>query len=223
MVLKIILLFIISFSTYASQSTKIANVVHEKIASELSLGLELDTYRISDYIAPSIEYVTVSKLSVSVSSQNVPVINHGAQSFEKDTYLSISKFVKLTDKFAFIAGTQNGTVFGSGMQLHNFDFIDLRFRPVRGIVFHAGPYYVNKHLSMTSNQIGVESGIELYNDTFKFNFDYISGKSNISGGSATITYNVNSAFGIYGGVGVPAPNSGNEFYGIFGVSYSLGF
>jgi hypothetical protein len=76
-------------------------------------------------------------------------------------------------------------------------------------------------MSGTTDVLGYLPGItlNLIDNILILQADYYSGQSSLSGAVVNLQYQ-EKYFSTYIGVGVPETNSGNEFYGILGVSLS---
>lgn len=216
-----LLLCIYSPNTLAGKEHTRIKPPQEHIQDEFEFTIEYDVYKQQNYISPSFDY-TRNNWNIQLISQNIALNTTTLNNFQADTYLNLSKFIKLSDHFATIIGTNNGysLINNPTKTLHNFDYIDLRFRPIKYFIVHIGPYYTNKALSTTTNIIGYQSGIELNTNDYQLNVDYINGQSNVSG------INIINEFkrtNTYIGIGIPTPNSHNNFYGMVGFNYPINF
>lgn len=186
-------------------------------------SVEADTYYGTEYVTPTVNFTTKDKFNIALSMQNIPISGGGAQNYEGALILSAVKFQRLNDYFAMMLGAQSGYALlnlgGEPLQFQSFEFVDIHFRPLHWLIFRAGPYHANAVMTTTVEKIGYMTGVELHFDTIRFNLDYISGHNNVSGATATVTYAPNHDWNFYVGVGVPEQNSGNEFYGITGISF----
>lgn len=182
--------------------------------SSVLYGLPSISYDIN-----SAENKLLDGLSFSIISQNIPIVGSGAQNYEMDTYIGISKFSKVTDTFGILIGSLNGTDFRGAGRLHHQDYLDFRYRGIREIIVHSGIYYVDKGLSLSTNYLGYMGGIEINLEKWNIDLDYWSGSNNLSGGSYIMTYKGFGSQRVWFGLGIPEHNSGNEFYGILGFSY----
>jgi hypothetical protein len=202
--------------------SKLFKSLDDHYHNQLGLTTELDVYRATGYITPIFSITTPSKFNAFVSSQNLLAWGQSAQNYEGDTFIGASKFFTLNNYFALIAGMQAGYSLISGTKyFQTFDYLDLRIRPLKWLIFHGGPYYVNQALSTTYSYVGVQTGVEFNFPMYKLNFDYIGGHSNVSGATATLTNKWSQYFNSYLGVGVPETKSGNEFYGIIGINFNM--
>jgi hypothetical protein len=221
----IILLFLLSPITIYGRSENILNRITEKPEGLYEISLETNIYQNVGYLTPTFSYTTDEKTEYSFSIQNIPMVNDGAQTYEYDTYVGITQFYEITSETALLLGTINGISFQPLSLIHNFDFVDLRWRPYRDdekyVVIHGGPYFVNKELSTYRDEFGYQVGIEAKYKDLTLNLDYVSGHSNISGAVAILNYKLDKQYNFYTGVGVPESNSGNEFYGILGFRYEF--
>ncbi len=183
--------------------------------------LESNIYQGSTYLTPSANYSNTNGWDFSLSSNNIPVYGGGAQNFEYDTYVGISKSFNLTDDTILTLGSQNGTtLFSNTRHLHHMDYFNIRQEITSFLSIYVGSYYANSQLTTTVNQLGVNTGIELsiLPNKLTLTGDYISGHQNISGAVVKMNWNVLPTLQLYTGVGVPETKSGNEFYGIVGIS-----
>jgi hypothetical protein len=222
-----ILLLIISLNVSANEIQINKQEIIQDSGNSIIFSLESNTYENVTYLNPGITY-SHSGYNIGISSQNVPVHSSGAQNYESDTYLNLSKVFTISDKFTTTVGAQSGYVIKGPLNkdtLHLYDYLDFKYRPFDKISLHVGPYYVNRNLSTTISYIGFQTGfrIILIQDVIKLNVDYVSGRSNVSGAISQITYKSTiDGLSPYLGVGIPETKSGNEFYGIIGFNYVLG-
>lgn len=187
----------------------------------VSLQIEDNYYDISanyqdvqtHYLNVTLDYSLRNGLDVQLATYNCPVSGGGAQNYECDSYLNLSYTYKFNRQFNFTLGSQNGTVFqNTAMQWHSSSYGTLSWQPLTWLALRAGPYWVNKALSTTTNYLGYTTGFNLiFNPDFFMQGDYFSGDNNASGAVVNLFYKM-----VYIGVGVPEYNSGNEFYGIWG-------
>jgi hypothetical protein len=182
-------------------------------------GLETNIYRDTVYISPTVTYSGKNGWDIQIASYNIPVYNGGAQNYEYDTYINISKTFDVSDKFKVVAGTQNGlTLISRPRQLHNIDYILGSYTITSYFDAHTGPYWANKGLTTTTDTLGYTVGfnLEIIHNKLTFSGDYFNGQSNVSGAVCNLTYKFMPKFRMYIGVGVPETDSGNEFYGTVG-------
>jgi hypothetical protein len=133
-------------------------------------------------------------------------------------------FLKAFIILSLIIGTQNGTsLFSKTKKFHNFDYLTFNFKPINQIELFVGPYYANKALTTSYNQVGILTGIniEIIPKQLDLNLSYVSGHTNVSGAMTQLLYRPFKKVQLYGGVGVPEKQSGNEFFGIFGINYTF--
>lgn len=183
-------------------------------------GLESNVYATGSYISPSIDFSASNGWDIQIASYNIP-INAENQNSDADTYINIVKTFTLNPHFSALIGAQNGTNIASNVrQWHNFDYGLISYRLIPSIELHSGLYWVNKALSGTTNVLNFTSGfsIDLLDNRLTFEGNYFGGNSGVSGATVTLLYQVLPKIRIYMGVGVPEKDSGNEFYGIMGVS-----
>jgi hypothetical protein len=183
--------------------------------------LESNTYQQTVYLNPVLDFSSRNGWDIQIASYNIPVYGGGAQNFEWDSYINLSKTFDISTRFKAIAGTQNGTTaFSSVRQFHNVDYGLIVFQPIPALNFHAGSYWANKALTVTTDYLGYTAGFgfELIKNTLTVQGDYFSGSNNVSGAIVNVFYRFLPKAQIYVGVGVPETNSGNEFYGTVGFS-----
>ncbi|MDD1613533.1 MAG: hypothetical protein LUP98_02640, partial [Methylococcaceae bacterium] len=116
---------------------------------------------------------------------------------------------------------QNGTTALNQIhQLHNVEYGLIIYQPMPTSNIHAGPYWANKALTVTTDVLGYTAGFsfEPVKNTITVQGDYFSGSSNVSGAIVNVWYRVVQPVQVYVGVGIPEHNSGNEFYGTVGFS-----
>lgn len=188
-----------------------------------SVTLESDIYQSTVYLSPAVDFSSTNGWDIQLAFYNIPVYGGGAQNYEWDSYLNLSKTFDINASFKALLGTQNGTTLFSGpRQWHNFDYGLLIYQPVSFLNLRAGPYLANKALSTTTTQVGYTAGfnLDLIKNTLLLQGDYFSGHSNVSGAVVNLLCQCFPQVQDYLGVGVPETNSGNEFYGIVGVSFA---
>ncbi len=186
-----------------------------------SFTLESNTYQSTVYLNPTLDFSSRNGWDIQIASYSIPVHGGGAQNFEWDSYINLSKTFDLSKSFKTLIGTQNGTtLFSNTRQWHNFDYGLLIYQPVPALNLHAGPYWANKELTVTTDVIGYSAGFsyELIENSLLLQGDYFSGNSNVSGAIVNLFYRFLPRVQAYVGVGVPETNSGNEFYGTVGFS-----
>ena len=183
--------------------------------------LESNTYRGTVYLNPVLDFSAKGGWDVQIASYNVPVYGGGAQNYEWDSYINMSKTFDLSARFKAIAGTQNGTTaFSASRQFHNVEYALAIYQPIPTANIHAGPYWANKALTVTTDVLGYTAGFsfEPVKNTITVQGDYFSGSNNVSGAIINVFYRFLPKAQVYVGVGVPETNSGNEFYGTVGFA-----
>lgn len=184
--------------------------------------LESNIYQGTVYLNPYIGYSGFNGWDISISSYNIPTHGGGAQNFEYDTYIGISKTFSVLEDTDIMIGSQNGTTLFSnpGRRWHSMSFANIRQDITDNIMVYVGPYYANAALTTAGNQVGVMTGTELKVIPNKFHItgDYISGHQSVSGGIINLQYFPHPKVQLYVGIIIPEKNSGNEFAGIVGFS-----
>jgi hypothetical protein len=171
----------------------------------------------------TIDYSAQNGWDIQLASYNIPLTGGGAQNYQTDTYLNVSKTFNITHDFQAIIGSQNGTTIPHSLnprQLHNADYSLVVYQPDAQLNLHVGPYWVNKALATTTDVLGYTGGfsIEVIPKLLIFQGDYFSGHNNLSGAVVNAWVRIHPQAQVYFGVGVPEHNSGNEFYGTLGFS-----
>ena len=174
--------------------------------------LPTDTYYINATISRQIRTGTV----IQVGTYNCPLAGGGAQNYECDTYINLSQNIPIYREWSALIGSQNGTVFKGPLAWHNADYGLLEYNLSSTINIHAGTYFVDKDLSLTTNKIGYTTGISMEYMDWKFEGDYFNGSTNISGANVNIFWKQ-----YYIGVLVPEHNSGNNFSGVTGFKIAF--
>ena len=183
--------------------------------------LESNIYRGTVYLNPILDFSSKGGWDIQIASYNIPVYGGGAQNYEWDSYINMSKTFDISTQFKALIGTQNGTTaLNQTHQLHNVEYGLLIYLPTPNSNIHAGPYWANKALTVTTDVVGYTAGFsfEPVKNTITVQGDYFSGSSNVSGAIVNVYFRFISQAQIYVGVGVPETNSGNEFYGTVGFS-----
>jgi hypothetical protein len=183
--------------------------------------LESNTYQQTVYLNPVLDFSSRNGWDIQIASYNIPVYGGGAQNFEWDSYINLSKTFDISTRFKAIAGTQNGTTaLTASHQLHNVDYGLIVYQPIPALNFHAGPYWANKALTVTTDYLGYIAGFgfEPIKNTLIVQGDYFSGSNNASGAIVNVFYRFLPRAQVYVGIAVPETNSGNEFYGTVGFS-----
>lgn len=186
-----------------------------------SFTLESNTYRGTVYLNPVIDFSSKDGWDIQIASYNIPVYGGGAQNFEWDSYINMSKTFDISTQIKALIGTQNGTTALNQIhQLHNVEYGLIIYQPMPTSNIHAGPYWANKALTVTTDVLGYTAGFsfEPVKNTITVQGDYFSGSSNVSGAIVNVWYRVVQPVQVYVGVGIPEHNSGNEFYGTVGFS-----
>ncbi len=231
---KFILLLVflsLPWSLYAKGKAKIkVDTTPNSIDEVLTGTVELNYYNINTddpvntlYVNPTLDYSASNGWDIQLASYNVAVVGGGAQNYQADTYINLSKTIQLPKSFLVTLGTQNGITLDSGSKaLHNVDYGLLVYQPNKSINLHAGTFWANKALTTTTDYIGFTGGfsIEAMPNFLTFTGDYFSGSNNLSGAMVNTWFRVLPTIQVYFGVGVPETNSGNEFYGTVGFSVS---
>jgi len=114
----LLIAILVSFNAYPKGGKKISRPVTGSISIEdeeahkqrLVLEVENDSYSYAntEYLAPLITY-TVDGWSAGLTSQNIPWSGGGAQNYQNDTYLNLSKTIHYEDVSATL-GSQTGLV-----------------------------------------------------------------------------------------------------------------
>ena len=183
--------------------------------------LESNTYRGTVYLSPVLDFSSKNGWDIQIASYNIPVYGGGAQNYEWDSYINISKTFDINAQFKALLGTQNGTtLFSTQRQFHNVEYALAIYQPISTANIHAGPYWANKALTTTTDVLAytVGFGVELIKNKLAVQGDYFSGSNSVSGAIVNVFYQVRPKVQVYFGVGVPETDSGNEFYGTVGFS-----
>lgn len=180
--------------------------------------LESNTYADTVYLNPMLDFSSANGWDVQIASYNIPVYGGGAQNYEWDSYINLSRSFDINDRLKAVIGTQNGTAaLGTQHKWHNIDYGVIAYQPLSFLGLRAGPYWADKELSVTTNVVGYTLGFNLnLSREFYIQADYFSGHSNVSGAVVNVWYYL-----AYAGIGVPETDSGNEFFGTVGFKLSL--
>jgi len=184
--------------------------------------LESDWYRANLYLNPVLDYSSRDGWDVQIASYNIPAYGAGT-SGDWDSFVILSKTFSIVGPYKLTLGTQNGTSFSvSSRQYQNFDYGLITWQPVDSFNLHAGSYFANAALAGVGRTVGFTAGfsLNLFEDFVTLQGDYFSGHSSLSGAIVNVFVNLSTGVQVYVGVGVPAQNSGNEFYGTLGFSLS---
>ena len=223
--LSVVLLAALPLSLPAKDSGKAAHPVRKIDTTPnlddndvWSLTLEANDYAGTDYLSPVLDFSAAGGWDVQLAAYNIPAYGGGAQNYEWDSYINVSKTFVLNQQWQLIAGAQNGTTaFAAPRQWHTVDYAMMSFQPVPLISVRAGPFWADKALTTTTDVVGYSAGFNLnFSAQFFVQADYFSGHNNLSGAVINVWYRM-----FYVGVGVPETDSGNEFYGISGVKLNL--
>jgi hypothetical protein len=164
----------------------------------------------------TLEYRMANGWDFQLESINIPYLGGGAQNHNADSYFNLSKTFRIYGPWKAIIGTQNGTVFASPSEWHNADYGMAIYQPSEKLNLHAGPYFVDKTLAVTTNTIGYTGGFSYHDYGFGIEADYFSGHNNLSGANVNVFYG-----DYYMGVVVPERASENEFAGVLGMRKNL--
>jgi len=227
-----LLLYLILFTNAIAQEKgkeKIPKRINVDNVEEDSLGLniinEFNVYRNVIYLNSIVQYNTKDLWSFGLQLLNIPLRNNGAQNYEYDGYLTLTKSIKLSENDVLSIGTQVGTTLLSQppTQIHNFSFVDNQYEVNDTFNFHIAAFYVNDALATIHQPFGIIAGFEykVFPKKFHIQGDWYSGNSNVSGSVVNFNYYVLDNFQCYIGINVPAHNSGNEFAGNLGFNLRL--
>lgn len=191
-----------------------------------TLTSEANLYQNSLYENFDIDFSSTGGWDIQLSTYNIPVYRDPNifQPYQADTFINMSKTFKVNQSLGVIVGSQNGTYLSassSPMQWQNLDYSLALYQINSFMSIRGGMYWANHIMSGTTDVLGYLPGItlNLIDNTLTLQADYYSGQSSLSGAVVNLQYQ-EKYFSTYIGVGVPETNSGNEFYGIFGVSLS---
>jgi hypothetical protein len=171
----------------------------------------------------TLDYSFSNGWDVQLASYSIALLGGGVQNQQAITYINLAKTFRLPYNFTLTLGTQNGFALdGPEHVLHNGEFGLISYIPNQYVNLHAGSFWLNKIMSMTTDTYGYTTGLsyEFIPGLLTFTGDYYSGVSSMSGGYVNTWLRVHKLAQIYVGVGVPTTNSGNEFYGAFGFQIS---
>lgn len=200
---------------------KFDNTPNPNDADIWTFTLESNTYRDTGYFSPVADFSSRDGWDLQVASYNIPYYGGGADNYEWDTYLNLSKSFTIAPRLTALIGTQNGTtLLTRSRQLHHVDYGLIIYQPVEAANVHAGPYWANKSITATTDSVGytVGFGLDLLPRRLAIQGDYFSGRNNLSGAVFNLLYRLLPNVQLYMGVGVPETHSGNEFYGIAGFN-----
>jgi len=190
----------------------------------LTLTQEFNIYRGAAYANIVIDYATRDGWLFGMQLLNVPVAGDGAQTFQNDGYLMLSKTFTINDAWSLAVGSQNGRVLTHAPthRWHHFSFLDSQFTPGERLNFHLGAFYVNDALATIHQPYGAMAGFEIrmLPKVLHLQADYFSGTSNISGNIVNLFYYPAANWQTYLGVNMPAPHTGGEFAGNVGIAYN---
>jgi hypothetical protein len=190
----------------------------------LMLTAESNIYQGTVYANAFLEYLTEGRWDVGLYCFNMTLYGGGAQNFEYDAYVSITKWLDVSDRWKVALGTQNGTtLFSANRSWHNFSFVQNAVRLHDDFTVSVGMFYVNQALATINQPIGALVGFDMTFIPRKLwaELDFLSGNSNVSGGVANLFWKPTQQIEFYAGIQVPATGSGNEFAGNVGLMYSL--
>jgi hypothetical protein len=121
--------------------------------------LETNMYRSTIYFSPVLDFSSKNGWDIQIASYNIPVYGGGAQNYEWDSYINLSKTFEINDQFKALLGTQNGTtLFSTHRQFHNVEYALAIYQPLLTANLHAGPYWANKALTTTTDVVGYTAG-----------------------------------------------------------------
>jgi hypothetical protein len=190
-----------------------------------TLTSEVNLYRNSLYENLDIDFSSTNGWDVQLSTYNIPVYQDKNidQSFQGDTFINVSKTVKINQSLGILLGSQNGTylaVSPPARHWQNLDYWLALYQVNSFMSLRSGIYWANSAMSSTTDVLGYLPGItlNLVDDTLTLQADYYSGQSSLSGAVVNLQYQITRNVQSYIGVGIPEKNSGNEFYGIVGFT-----
>jgi len=190
----------------------------------LMLTAESNIYQGTVYANTFIEYLTANRWDVGLYVFNMTLYGGGAQNFEYDAYVSITKWLDISDRWKVALGTQNGTtLFSSTRSWHDFSFVQNVVKVNDYLSAGVGIFYVNRALATINQPIGAMFGFDVNFIPRKLwaELDFVSGNTNISGSVVNLFWKPTRHIDLYTGIQVPATGSGNEFAGNVGLMYSI--
>jgi len=228
--LLLLLALAISQPTYAKGKAKIKikiDTTPNPLEDVWTGTFELDYYHITNtdnpattvYGNPTLDYSGKEGWDIQLLSYNMDIAGGGAQNYESDTYINLSKTVYLPKGLQVVLGTQSGfALSGQSHTLHNVEYGLIGYQPNSHYNIHAGSYWVNKALSTTTDVYGFTGGfsLEVVPQLLSLRADYFSGNNNLSGANVNAWFRTSKLTQLYFGVSVPETNSGNEFARVVG-------
>lgn len=188
----------------------------------LTLTSESNIYRSTLYQNIFIDNKTDNDWYYGIAMLNMPAIGGGAQNYEYDWYVNISKRINISDGIKVLIGSQNGTTaFNTQRQLHNFTFTQGIFEITPRLTVSSGVYYVNNALSIKGQALGATFGmnVKFIDKVLWSELEFQSGNTNVSGSVMNLFWKPMNEFAFYTGLQVPTTNSGNEFAGNLGIMF----
>lgn len=224
-----IILYIISLATLADTEdhpTRKMNGGGKPVdENTITFGLESNIYGDSSFVSPSVDFALKHGWDIQLATYNIPTSQSNLSGSTWDTYINVSKTYEATDNFRIVLGTQNGvSLAASHKQIHmtHFGLLSWKAPTERKIILQAGTYWANKASTLTTDVVGFlgTAYVDLIPKQLQLQASYLDGAHNLGGANVNFIFKSVPYVKPYIGIGVPAFNSGNEFYGTVGISYT---
>ncbi len=228
--LKTILTSTLLFSIticYADSPNQIRNVSSASNSSDkLILQLENSIYYNAFYQSYALTWYSSSNLEVGLQSLNHHLSGIDFQTFEKDSYLTISKSFEdlLFDKIDLSIGTAIGTNFdGNPKQLHMSHYLDLSSNLSDKWNVRMGLLYANHTMVATYNDvINFHIGTTYRNEYTSASIDFYSSDNSLSGIMSSVSFRkVFDNLRPYIGIQASTPYEWSNVSGSIGFTYKL--
>jgi len=227
--LKILLICSSISICYAGENTSIRirnnapSLDEEYTKSKVIFQLDNSIYHSALYQSYALTWYAPYDLQIGIQSLNYHLQGIDFQSFERDTYFTLSKSFDF-DVVQFSIGNSSGTNFdGNTKHLHNLSYADLSFQPYNNLSIDLGLLYANKFVaSLSHDVVNFHFGTSYKNDYTSITLDYYSGNNNASGIMTSISFRkLFENFRPYIGIQASTPYEWANVSGSIGFTYKL--
>ena len=195
----------------------------EYFKSKVIFQLDNSIYHNALYQSYALTWYAPYDLQIGIQSLNYHLLGKDFQSFERDSYFTVSKSFDF-DVVELSIGNSAGTNFdGNTKHLHNLSYVDLSFQPYDNLSFDLGLLYANKFVAaMSHNVANFHFGTSYKNNYASISLDYYSGNNNVSGIMSSVSFRkLFDNFRPYIGIQASTPYEWTNVSGSIGFTYKL--
>lgn len=210
-----------------SSSSQIRNVsLSSNYSDKIIFQLENSIYRNAFYQSYALTWYSSNNLEIGLQSLNHHLSGVDFQTFEKDSYLTISKSFEdfLFSKLDLSIGTAIGTNFDEHpKQLHLSNYLDLSSNLNDNWNVRTGLLYAN-HIMISSNkdEVNFHVGSTYRNEYISASIDFYSGENSMSGIMSSVSFRkVFDNLRPYVGIRASVPYEWSNVSASIGFTYKL--